>query len=54
MACQVTLSVSFFSECLELCSYFRHIFVGPSDVISLAVSDIRHPRKAIYLFVLCL
>ena len=52
MTLQVTPSVSYFSECLELFSDFRHISVGPSDVIPLAVSDVC--PKPIYLFILFL
>jgi len=33
---------------------FCHIFVCPSDVISLAVSDVRPPRKPIYIFIISL
>ena len=51
---QVTPCVSFFSEYLELFSDFRHISVSLSDSIPLAVSDVRPPRKCIYLFVLSL
>jgi len=39
MVHQVT-NVSSFIECLELFLNFGHIFVGPSDVIPLAISDI--------------
>ena len=45
---QVTLSVFSFSVHAELFSDC-HIFVGPSDVISLAVSDVRSLRKSISL-----
>ena len=51
---QVTLNVSSFNECLEFFYEFRHIFVGPNDVILLAVFDVRPPRKLIYLFFLSL
>jgi len=51
MAHQVTHSISSFSECLELFFDFCYIFVSPSDVLSLAVSDVRPPRTSIYLFV---
>jgi len=54
MVHQVTLSVSSFSECLELFSDFSHICVGPNDVIPLAVFDVRPSRKLIYHFVLSL
>ena len=49
MAHQVTPNISFFSECLELFSNFRHISIGPNDVIPLAISVIRPPKKFIYL-----
>jgi len=49
---QVTPNISSFSECLELFPNFDHIFVGPSDVILLAISDLHSPKKLIYLFVL--
>jgi len=39
---------------LELCPDFGHISIGPSDIILLAVSDIRPPRKIIYLLALSL
>jgi len=45
---QVTPSVYSFSECLELFLDFRHIFISFSDVILLAVTDVR-PRKPISL-----
>ena len=54
IVCQVTSSVSSFNICLELFSDIHYVFVGPSDVISLLVSDVRHPRKLIYLLVLSL
>ena len=43
-----TFSVSSFSDFFES----LHILVSPSDVISLAVFDVRPPRKPIYLFFL--
>ena len=49
MVHQVTLSISFFSECLEIFSDFHHISVGPSNVIPLDVFDVRPHRKSIYL-----
>ena len=45
---QITPIVSFFSEYLELFSDIGHMSVGLSDVITLAVFDIR-PRKTVYL-----
>ena len=45
-----TFSVSSFSDFFES----LHILVSPSDVISLAVFDVRPPRKPIYLFFLSL
>jgi len=51
---QVTLSVSSFSNYLELFSDFDHISVSSSDVIPLTVSNIRPPREFVYLFVLSL
>ena len=54
MVQQVTPSVSSFSECLELFFDFGHISVSPSDVIPIATSYVRPPRKCIYLFVLSL
>jgi len=51
---QVTPSVSSFSEYLELFLDFSHLSVSLSDVIPLAISDVRPPRKLIYLFVLSL
>ena len=49
-----TPSVSSFSEYLELFSDFSQIPVGLSDVIPLAVCDVRLPMKPIYLFFLSL
>ena len=51
---RVTSNVSSFSERMELFPDFHHIFVGPSDVIPLAVSDVHPLRKLIYLFILFL
>jgi len=54
MVHQVTPNVSSFSGYLELIPDFGYIFVGPSDIISVAVSDIRPLRKPIYIFALSL
>jgi len=54
IVCQVTLSVSSISESLKLYFDFCHVFIGPSDVIPLAVSDVRHSRRLIYFFDLSL
>ena len=51
---QVTPNVSFLVNVWSYFLTFGHIFVGPSDVISVAVSDVRPPRKLIYLFFLSL
>jgi len=52
---QVSPSVSSFSEHVELFPDFHHIFIGPSDIIPLAISDVRPPKKKlIYLFILSL
>ena len=51
---QVIPSVSSFSERMELFPDFRHISVGPNDVIPLVVSDVRPPKKPTYFFVLSL
>ena len=51
---QVTPNVSSYGKCLELFSDFGNIFVGPNDVIPLTASDVRPPRKHMYLFVLSL
>ena len=48
MVHQVT-NVSSFIECLELFLNFGHIFVGPSDVIPLAISDIHSQETHISL-----
>ena len=42
MVHKITPSISSFSACLEFVPEFLHIFVSPSDVISLAVFDV-HP-----------
>ena len=49
MAHQVTPSISSFSKCLELFSDFRHISVGHSDVIPLAVSGVHSKEPYISL-----
>jgi len=49
-----TPNFSSFSEYLKLFFDVSHIFVGLSDVIPLAVSDVRPLRKPIYLFTLSL
>jgi len=49
-----TLSVSSFSEYLELFSDFNHISVALIDVILLVVSDVCPRRKLIYLCVISL
>jgi len=51
---QVTSNVSSFTKYLELFSDFHYISVGLSDVIPLAISDVRPRRKLVYLFVLSL
>ena len=43
-------SDSSFNACLEFFTEFRSISIGPSDVISLAMFDVRPLRKSIYLF----
>jgi len=46
---QVSPSVSSFSEHVELFPDFHHIFIGPSDIIPLAISDVRPPKKNSYI-----
>ena len=46
----VTLSISSLSKCLKFFPEFLQISIGPNDVISLMVFDVRPPRKLIYLF----
>ena len=43
-----------FNECLELFLDFGYISIGPSVDIPLLVSNVRPPRKSIYLSVLSL
>ena len=47
MVHQVTPNISSFSVCLGLFFNCCHIFVGPSDVIPLAIFDVCHLRKLI-------
>jgi len=50
MLYQVSSDISSFSECLEFSLEFLQIFICPSKVISLAVSEMRPPRKPMSFF----
>ena len=54
MVHQVSSDVSSFSVCLEFSLKFLHISVSPINVIPLAVSEVRLPRKPISFFPLSL
>ena len=51
---QVSSDVSFFSGCLEFSLEFFQSYVSPTNVIPLAMSEVRLLRKAISFFSLYL